>query len=311
MKGYSSRLNAYARFCNQAGCPTAPAGAVEASNTLCAFMAYEHARGVKHTTVKAGLWAVRFYWGMVLDYDPAGRSRMPAILLKAYVAMDTTPDTYALPITPRMLEAALLGLHNDPVVAAAIIFGFIFFFRVGEYATTQKRNRELTTLRVGSVRVVLATAGATGTITVDLGKYKHAYDKQIIQLRRCAADTPWCPVKLLETYLATRKRNGADAPAFQWLDGSPLQSSQLNVLLRQLVERSGLAEPNSAFRYTSHGLRKGGAIAALSAGMASNDVLRDGRWSDFRSMEPYTRALPELGASDTMARILPGVFARA
>ena len=265
-------------------------------------MATLNARGLQASTVKKYVFGVKFMWKMLLERDPTSAVSTPFMVLRAFQAQPKRASSAALPFTPSMIELHLHGLSDDPCISAAIIFGFVFFMRVGEYCgAPTKPGAVARTLLVSDV--VLTPRHITAT----LRHWKNQNGAGPITLRRARCFTRWCPHSLYTAYAAQRVDQSPGAPAFQLRDGRPLSADTLNGVLREWARRSGVPE-ELVERHTSHGLRKGGCVASIAVGKPDSFRLRDGRWGSLAAMRPYLLVLPEIDCATTMQRILPNVF---
>ena len=105
------------------------------------------------------------------------------------------------------------------------------------------------------------------------------------------------PVRLIRRMLQLRRVQGtlrADLPLFM-VGGRALDETRLNEYVRQMVRAAGGATDG----VSSHGLRRGGATAALAAGVDPETIRMLGRW-DSKVYQIYSqrtrRAAMRLGS---------------
>ena len=263
---------------------------------LAQFIAYEFKRGLSASSLKLALCGTRHMWLTTPPYrDPSAGSAIMSKILAAFQADVEQPAAYKLALPP----SALLHIFNlrrsaDPVVPFILIFAYVFFLRVSEYATASSTGCRLT---VGNIQPT------TNSLRVHIRLSKTS-TKPSDHERAAAPGSPHCPLQLYHTYAATRKHSSPDSPAFQWLDGSPVTDTDVNNLITELVQRAGLP----AGLYSSHSLRAGGATAAFTLDKMEPWILREGRWASVKSLMLYIRTLPEPNARNIFNSILRGVF---
>lgn len=263
---------------------------------LSRFIAYEFGRGLGASSLKLAYCGVRHMWLSTPPYkDPAAHSAMLPKVLAAFQADVAEPASYKLALPPSaLLHIFSLRDSADPVVPFLLIFAFVFFLRVSEYATTAKTGCRLTTGHI---------APTTNSLRVHIPLSKTSA-KPSDHERARVPGSRFCPLTLYHAYAATRKHNSPASPAFQWLDGSPVTDSDVNALITELAERAELPVE----LYSSHSLRAGGATAAFTLEKSQPWILREGRWASVKSLMLYIRTLPEPNARNIFNSILTGVF---
>ena len=97
--------------------------------------------------------------------------------------------------------------------------------------------------------------------------------------------TAACPVELLSSYITQAHPLPANAPLFQWKNGTYLTPSKFNTVLKQALTAVGANQRH----FSTHSLRIGGATAAAAAGIEPNIIQELGRWRS-QCFRRYTRA---------------------
>ena len=104
-----------------------------------------------------------------------------------------------------------------------------------------------------------------------------------------------CPVHAMQKMLLGRQNLAGSNYLFQFENGTVPHAKTVNFMIGCLCERSGL-DKNC---FSSHCLRKGGALDFITRGVPPNIVLELGRWKSMDSMKPYLR-----GTENSMVAIL-------
>jgi len=236
---------------------------------------------------------VRHWFILVLGADPARADQLlPQLLHAIQASRDVAPRHH--PAFPAPYFAALPGLFRDPVLPLAIVLAFCFLLRVNEYAATTGPS----CLRDAD----LSTSGPSVVLCV----LKSKTDPHPSFHRRTPGAGPLSLVALLDAYRAARGP-GPRAAALTRSDGSALREEHVNEAVRALARAAG-ADAAEAAGYSSHGLRAGGAVAALTARWTDARLLREGRWASSRSIVTYVKTLAHPDTLAALVRWLPGVF---
>ena len=216
------------------------------------------------------------------------------LLLQGYSRLRGAP-LRRHPVTPRMLSWIRSGLHpqrsmEDAVLWAALLLGFFFLLRVGEYLapeTVDNRKKGLrgsdlipwkdglpvTTFRQAD-EVVLRIRGSK-TDQLNEGHVKNHF--------RSGSDL--CVIEALEFLqaLAPRRWNEEkDSYLLANAHGKPLRRAEIHASLARAASALG-GDPG---RMGTHSLRFGGASALWAAYRDSAVVKRWGRW-DSEAFQGY------------------------
>lgn len=294
---YASARNNYLSFCIDYSLPPlyAPYSSDDARVVLSRFLAHESARGLGASALNGGLSGVRNLWVCSPPHfrDFSSGDKRVSSILKAFQDKCSIPPGHKQAIPPSAFRY-IFALGPDPVVPFVLVFAFVFFLRVSEYATTSTTGCRL------QVQHVVATPNSLRLhITHSKGSNEATHHE-----RPFSPGSPRCLLKLFSAYTATRRHNSPTDPAFQWLDGSPVTDSQVNDLVHALAAAAGLDSSS----LSSHSLRGGGAVAAFTLGKSDLYILREGRWAAIKSLLLYVRTLAEPYTVATMNTLFPGIF---
>ena len=151
---------------------------------------------------------------------------------------------------------------------AAFCLAFYGFLRAGEFTTPQAHSVAEHTLRRKDLRIT------TTAVDVTIKASKTDPFRQGHTLHIAPTATSTCPAAALSKYLAV-SRIAAEAPLFQFADGSYLTRRSLTEHLRVLLTAGGY----SSSLFASHSFRIGAATTAAAAGLPDWLIQALGRWS--------------------------------
>lgn len=294
---YRTGRNNYAHFCTKYGIPAVytPSSADDARAILCSFLAHEAARGLGKSALNSAIHAVRNLWSNtpphMRDFT-CGDKRVYSVL-KAFQEQCLTPPGHKLALPPSTLRH-IFSVGSDPVIPLLFVFSFVFFLRVSEYTTTASTGCRL------QVQHVYLTANSLRLLIT----HSKGASEPTLHERSFMPGSPRCLRALFSAYAASRRHNQPDAPAFQWLDGSPVTDTQMNALIQRLAAAAGI----DGSKLSSHSMRGGGAVAAFTLGKGDLYILREGRWAAIKSLLLYIRTLAEPYTFSTMNELFPGIF---
>ena len=170
---------------------------------------------------------------------------------------------------------------DEVVLYAAVLFGWFFLCRAGEYVRSgpQEEGRVFRGVDVKVFR-------DDGRWRTDVQFRKTKTDQQAFGCVRTQYEVQGkrekevCVVealRMMRAWLPARFDGGAEAqrPLFRWHDGRQVRREDLQKVLQQAAEAVGLPKE----RFKSHSLRIGGASAMLHATRQFDLVKRFGRWS--------------------------------
>ena len=301
LSNYGSAWAAFTTFASRTGTPLVPHSWQTAAFALTTFMRNELNRGIQVSTVRSYASGVKYVWQMNLGKDPLEGSPIPDIFASAAAALKPDPsDGHSLPFPASWLPA-LLHHSAEPWEAPAVVMAFIFMWRRSNYCRHYSPSAKALVDRL----LVKHVSTPPGSIQVHLVKDKNV--DAASQHRRSATGSALCPRQLYMTYAATRPSSLPDAPAFQRPNGDAVTSDDVTRTLQRIASSHGACPPNLQ-RYKPHSLRKGGAVASRALGYDLAWLLREGRWRNILSIEPYIRELAEHNCAGHMQRLLPNVF---
>eukprot|EP00971_Amphidinium_carterae_P238915 4742543-Amphidinium_carterae.1 len=175
---------------------------------------------------------------------------------------------------------------NSIVLWAALVFGFFFLARAGEYLAvhevdSKKVLRGADVIFKNGEQVVYGEYAERIEVHFRQAKNDQFYFGQTrAHFRITEGDRRLCPVHamaMLEKKLPHRFRGGSEAhmPLFRWSDGTALQRTEVQNALRKAARALQLPES----RIATHSLRIGGASSLFHHTGSLELVRRYGRWS--------------------------------
>lgn len=116
------------------------------------------------------------------------------------------------------------------------------------------------------------------TVHIRESKTDPGAEGQFVRLAPNLGSPEWCPVNLLQKVWKRLGNPGPTTPVFANLvDGEPLATDTMRSRFKTRVAQI-LPDPELVSRYSLHSLRRGGATAAMAAGVPYRLVKRQGRW---------------------------------
>ena len=238
------------------------------------------ARGVAPSTAKAYISTVRAWHGRRFgDMLPSYAAVRLKAVFKGMRALKGHPERNrrGRAIKTQHLATGLaqaFGSSPEGLCAtAALSLAFCGLLRVSEYAAVsaagfdKRKQPRVCDVRFGAdeygeYAAVLVNPSKKGQQSKGKSTEVVVRDGELLQ-----------PVAALKAMLRSRKVTTADEPLFMWR-GRPLTRHTVTQLVRLTMEAAG-QPPKS---YNSHGLRIGGATAALAAGVPPESIRIMGRW---------------------------------
>lgn len=290
----------------------------EDEGKLLAFAGYLAWLGSSPATVKRTLFAVQGAHKRAGAGDPLiGAPRL--WLLLGALAQERPPAPRKLGVTIPMLEwakqelapgppekggARTVEAFNAAVLHAAVLFGFFFLCRAGEYL----KSGPASGWEIRGMDVKLSVD--CGARRADVQFRKTKADQQAFGCTRtqyeveAAEAHEVCVVQALfwlKEWAPARFGKGSEAalPLFRWQSNRQVKREQVQATLQRAAEAVGLPKE----RFKSHSLRIGGASALLHATREFDLVKRFGRWSS-DAVHSYLHESAEqyVGLATKMAR---------
>ena len=274
-RAYLAGKKKYLLFCMQSG--TTPLPVTEEG--LLHFTAFVANQGLKHTTIKGYLSAIRHLQVCSGNGDP-GMGDMPRLALAlrgVKKEQASQPKRARLPITPAILQEIRQVWSKEPskwdyvMLWAACCLGFFGFLRSGEFTAPEDGEFDpgqhlsfsdvaadsLVDPRVLSIKIKQSKTDPFRLgVTIFVGK----------------TDSSLCPVSAVLAYMA--RRGPGEGPLFRFQSGLPLSRSRLVEALREVL---GIAGYNPE-EYAGHSFRIGAATTAAACGIPIDTIKTLGRW---------------------------------
>ena len=274
-KSYFAGKKKYLLFCIQSG--TTPLPVTE--DGLLHFIAFAASQGLRHTTIKGYLSAIRHLQVCSGSGDP-GMGVMPRLALALRGVKKEQaghPKRSRLPITPAILHKIWQVWSSEPskwdhvMLWAACCLGFFGFLRSGEFTAPEDGGFDpgqhlsfsdiaadsFLDPKVLSIRIKQSKTDPFRLgITIFVGK----------------TDSPLCPVSAVLAYMA--RRGPGEGPLFRFQSGLPLSRSRLVAALRDVLGEAGY----NPEEYAGHSFRIGAATTAAACGISVETIKTLGRW---------------------------------
>jgi integrase len=262
----------------------------ESEVTLAAFMHSKWAAGLSRGTVCETIPAAVFNKFKFSEHEPSKGPLVRAV--KKAIGKRTQPPKGKKPFSPelfRVMMGTLLKEINFVKARDGCILAFCFAGLLRESEAMRLEARDVTEVDVEGepgLKVLIRRSKTdqenTGATVFMAGDLKGV----------------GCPVSWFRAYSMLRPQ-GARA-FFCKLTGEPLSVKTPNFIVKRILKELGVC----ALEYGSHSLRKGGATAAIEAGMSVPALKAHGRW---KSDAVYTYiVLPESALMAVSRAILAG-----
>ena len=274
-------------------------------NRLCDFIYYlGPTANLMVKTCRKYVGSVMSSWRLVDNrvVPPAGaKEGLHLLALARYAEQDRRLSEQTAHADVELLRTVLADTCPPVVVRAAILLGFHFLPRTGEFVKSETgADWDRNLLRWEDIDFVVtpATGEVPGARTIRL-RFHHRKTNtptcgQVQEHQRQAVPgDPLCVVAAMFAYRDDRRAKGlADphprAPIFLRDDGRPLAASDITEALRagaRVLERS-------TKRLTTYSLRTGGATQLKRAGIDDVAVMYAGGWAQVSSMRGYAHFVP-------------------
>ena len=272
-------------------------------NRLCDFIYYlGPTANLMVKTCRKYVGSVMSSWRLVDNRvvpSAGAREGLHLLALARYAEQDRRLSEQTAHADVELLRAVLADTCPPIVVCAAILLGFHFVPRTGEFVKSESgADWDRNLLRWEDIDFVEAVGGDASARAIRL-RFHHRKTNtptcgQVQEHQRQAVPgDPLCVVAALFAYRDDRRAKGlADppprAPIFLRDDGRPLAASDITEALRagaRTLERS-------TKRLTTYSLRTGGATQLKRAGIDDVAVMYAGGWAEVSSMRGYAHHVP-------------------
>lgn len=278
---YSAAQRRYFNFCKKYKIDNI------SEETLLMYVAYLNEEGLKVSSIKVYLAAVRSYyvakgWGNIMD----GYYRLK-LAIKA-LELVSEPPKVKLPVTLELLDRIWSIVHRDydgHLFLAAMCLGFFGCLRCDEFTVKNEFNvaKHLCTddvvfLNIDSFSVVRAR--------IKRSKTDHLNKGFLVYLPcMCPHACAHCSMHSYMTLLQAPCPPGT--PLFRHVDNKILTKSEFVKQLKFYISKLGIPIDN----YSGHSLRTGLATTAAAAGLSDWEIKMLGRWSSDAYLR-YIRLAP-------------------
>ena len=277
-KTYKSGKTKYINFCTQSDYDPLPV----VEDTLCKFAASIADQGLKHTTIKSYLSAIRHNMQIMSGFgDPFVQSLPKLEYVLRGIKLDQAKKGQGnvrvrLPMTPSILRKMRVVLERERsnfdniMLWAACCTCFFGFLRSGEIVVPTATSYDPAAhLSFGDVTVDRMDAPTIAQITIKASKTDPF--RKGISIYVGKTDNDLCPVAALTAYLAAR---GQPGPFFRMKDGRPLTRDLFVSQVKTILTQAGI----DATKYSGHSFRIGAASTAAARGIEDSMIRTLGRW---------------------------------
>lgn len=268
----------YLSFCRGLGAAPLPLS----EEQLCRYVAHLAEEGLKHTSVKGYLSAIRRLQivGGMGDPFVASWPRLECALkglkLRQAKKASTRPRP-RLPVTPAILRSMRKFWEEDRhsrdniMLWAACCMCFFGFLRSGEVTVPSLKEYDAEGhLSEGDVSLDSLSNPTVVQVLIKASKTDPFRKGVTLYLGKTGNDL--CPVAAVAAYLAVRGRS--PGPFFRFTSGVPLSREVLVRRLRAALKPFGVEVSN----YSGHSFRIGAATTAAAAGIEDSLIKTMGRW---------------------------------
>lgn len=286
LKLYDSGQKRYIDFCAKANASPLPLK----ENQGCRFVCYLASEGLKHTTIKCYLSAVRRLQIVGGLGDPFVASwpllqyTLRGVKLNQSRNVKFRPKQ-RFPVTPKILRLlrkfweAEKGSSDNIMLWAACCMLFFGFMRAGEVTVPSMQQYDSDShLSVGDVMLDNLAAPSVVCVRIKASKTDPFRKGVLVHLGR--TDNDLCPVGAVCAYLAARgsaylaARGSTPGPFFKFSSGLPLSRELLVSKMRAALAPSGV----DTSAYSGHSFRIGAASTAALVGIEDSLIKTLGRW---------------------------------
>ena len=299
---YKSAQERYLKFCFEHNYTPIPI----TQTLLCSYVAYLGHSGLKHTTIKVYLSAVRQLQISQGLKDPFAGEAMPQLDqvmrgIKRVEAEKGVTKRERLPISPNILTQLKQAwspsghTHNTKMNWAASTLCFFAFLRAGEMTIPDGQQfDESAHLSVKDIAVDDVENPSMMQVRVKQSKTDPFRRGVNLYVGRTGADL--CPVSAMLDYLNVRGMSAG--PLFKFEDGRPLTRQRFVDEVRKGLKLAGINQD----KYSGHSFRSGAATTAAARGVEDSIIKTLGRWESLAYLRYVKISRSELaGISSVLA----------
>ena len=285
-KTYSSAQKQYLKFCQEYELDTLPA----TEHTLLLYLACMYDRGLKYSTIRVYLAAVRSLHIESGMADPlAGCLRLNQALKG--LLRGAPPPTQKLAITGNILVKlrSQMQFSNADHVMLWSCFTLAYFglLRAAEFCITSHFDPTVH-LTIGDIKFHDVNE-PTQYMSVFIKQSKTDHMGKGVHVYIGCSGTTVCALCAMTQYINSRTWLHPACPLYTFLTGAVLSKSLLVLNLRKFLIGIGM-EP---LAYSGHSFRSGGGTDGALAGLADWEIKLAGRWTS-DAYQRYIRAPPTM-----------------
>lgn len=275
---YMSGQRKYLAFCESIQCQPLPM----TEDRACLFVAYLTDLGLKHSSIKGYLSAVRRLQVVAGLGNPFSASwpllecTLKGVKRQEARSSVTRPQS-RLPITPGILRH-LRGIwgrnphdYDAIMLWAACCMCFFGFLRSGEVTVSSMREYDQEA-HLSEGDVMVDSVSKPTVVQVRIKESKTDPFRKGVMVYLGFTEDELCPVAAVTAYLAVRGRD--PGPFFRLKGGAPLSREVLVRKVREALQSSGV----QVGRYSGHSFRIGAATTAAAVGIEDSVIKTLGRW---------------------------------
>ena len=262
-------------FCNNSNSPPLPL----TESHLCLFVAHLADEGLKHTSIKGYLSAIRRLQIVQGLGDPFVASwpllecTLKGIKLRQAKSAATRSKS-RLPITPNKLRRSWeRDRHNaDNIMLWAACCTCFFGFLRSRVVTVPSMKSYDPGCHLSAGDVTLDSLTSPKVVQIHIKALKTDPFRKGVMVYLGRTDNILCPVGAVTAYLAVRGKS--PGPFFRLASGAPLSREMLVERMREALQPSGV----DITQYSGHSFRIGAATTAAAVGIEDSLIKTLGRW---------------------------------
>ena len=249
---------------------------------LCAYVSHLADQGLKHSTLKVYLSAVRYLQIASGLGDPFGGVAWPRLdyVMRGIKKADAEKGSNSkqrLPITPSILcrlkelRASSSESYDIKMMWAACCLAFFAFLRVGEMTVSNDQSYD-DSVHLSVRDIAVDHPAAPSIIQIRIKQSKTDPFRQGVNLFLGRTGTSLCPASAIISYLSARGMS--PGPLFRFQDSRPLTRQRFVDAVRDGLHKIGIDKD----KYCGHSFRIGAATTAAAKGMEDSVIKTLGRW---------------------------------
>ena len=276
-KTYASAQRKFQNFCIDLGIVALPAS----NDTLMKFVSYLFSHGLKGSTIRVYLAAIRSLH--IVNNLPAPEHSERLLLAVKGALRLSGPVSQKSPISFKMLNEMfpwLVGRDDELLFRCVMALCFFGCFRAGELCLP---DGVCFSSKVHLAYEDVSLDHRASILTLTLKQSKTDTLNAGVKVRVGCSGTATCAFCFMKAYVEQHPVPSRGTPLFMGKNGQVLRKSYFVATTKLLVAQAGYDPKN----YSGHSYRAGSATDGAAAGFSAWEIKMLGRWSS----EAYTQYL--------------------